>query len=353
MANREISLAGRGLPGRSLLLALLLGACGRGGCSCSCSEPVPAPADAAAPAQPSSTPSETGSSADGGELRWVLGGSRLLADGKWLLDPATNRFTALPYSTVEPIEGGGTLLLQTALSPAGESIVVSDGKMLRRGPVEGPLEEPQALPALLPSGAGGPGRPLRSTLFWFSERLLGLYQVDLDAGEGPRCAVLATGAQQWSALADCPPGSFFQLWSAESGPQGWLMLASGAEGGAAMNLVRHAPERKPAFEEEFSFSLGPDGEMHAQFAPDAVRLYLTTPCILERAQPPPCEDVDREGKWRLYAWEGPRSRLALKRQDLPPGAVPHPSGARWAWPEQRRVCVGDTSGKVACSSLPE
>ncbi|HVG57007.1 MAG TPA: hypothetical protein VNA24_00525, partial [Hyalangium sp.] len=303
-----------------------------------------------------STPSETGSSTDGEEIRelhWVLGGSRLMANGKWLLDPTTGRFTALPYSTVESVEGGGTLLLQTALSPAGESIAVSDGKTLRRGPVEGPLEEPQALPALLPSAPDSPGQSIRSTLFWLSERLLGLYQVDLSAGEGPRCAVLSSGAQQWGALADCPPGSFFQLWSAESGLQGWLMLTSGAEGEAAMNLVRHVPDRKPAFEEELSFPLGPDGEVHAQFAQDLVRLYLTTPCALEREQPPPCENMDRDSKWRLYAWEGPGSRLTLKRQDLPTGAVPHSSGNRWAWPEQQRVCVGDTFGEVACFSPPQ
>jgi hypothetical protein len=273
--------------------------------------------------------------------------------GRWLLDPATGSFTPLPYSTVELAEGGGRLVLQTALSPSGESIALSDGKMLRRGAVGGPLEAPLAIPALLPSAGGGQERPLRSTLFWLSERLLGLYQVDLDAGEGPRCAVLSSGGHAWSALADCPAGSFFQLWSVESGPQGWLALTSGAEGGAAMNLVRHVPDRKPSFEQEFSISLGPDGELHTRFALHPVRLYLTTPCVLEREQPPPCEDVDRDAAWRLYAWEGPGSRPVLKRQDLPPGAMPHPSGDRWAWPEQRRLCVGGTSGKVECFSVPE
>lgn len=284
------------------------------------------------------------------ELRWVLGGSRLLVAGRWLLDSAKGEFTPLPYSTRQPLEEGGTLVLQVALSPAGERIALSDGQTLRLGPVAGPLEPPMELPTLLPPQESGREPAPRSALFWLSEQQLALHQVDRETGEEPRCALLEPGTRRWSKLPDCL--SSHEVWSVESGPGGWLAVYSGAEGAPGLDLLHYTPGRQPSARKVLSWNLYPDGDVRVQFATEGMRLYLATPCALERRESPPCERVETESSWRLYEWEGPGGGLALRRKDLPPNAVPHPSGTRWAWPDGQLVCIGDAASPARCFTPP-
>jgi len=355
-SSHETPLTGRRIPPQVMLLAMTLAACTGGPCA-----REPAAASAAAlhvqtPAPQPAPPPEAKPSADGEafqEPHWVLGGARLMVAGRWLLNPATGDFTLLPYSTLQPMNGGGPLVLQTAFSPRGERIAVSDGQTVRQGPVSGPLEPPLEIPSFLPPSGSNHERQLRNAFFWLSEQQLGLYQMDLETAEEARCALLEAGSDRWSVIPTCPSASFFQVWTVESGPQGWLALSSGAEGTTGLSLVRYVASHPPSFAEPLSFSFSPEGEFHAQFATNAVRLHLTTPCVLEREQTRLCEGVDTQGPWRLYTWEGPGSRPTLRRQDLPSRAVPHPSGTRWAWQESKRLCVGELSGTVTCFTPPQ
>ncbi len=304
------------------------------------------------PARWAESPDEALGAEELPELHWVLGGTRLMVGGRWLLDPATGSFSSLPYETRRPLEGGGTLVLQTALSPSGDRIAVSDGQTLRQGPVTGPLEPPLPLPSLPALQDGGAPSQPRSALFWASEHQLVVYQVDVATGEGPWCSLLDVRQGGWRRVQGCPSASFHQVWHVLSGVQGWLVLFSAGEGVPGMNLEHYSPDGKEHEAEALPIELHPDGHMNAQFATDAVRLHLATPCVLERSQPPPCEEVEVNAPWRLYSWSGPGSRLVSRRHDLPPYSMPHPSGSRWAWPEARRICLAGTSSPAACFPLP-
>jgi len=193
---------------------------------------------------------------------------------------------------------------------------------------------------------------LRSALFWASEHQLVVYQVDVSTGEGPWCALLDVRQGGWRPVQGCPSASFHQVWHVLSGVQGWLVLFSAGEGVPGMKLERYSPDGEEHEAEPPSFEPHPDGPIHARFATDAVRLHLATPCVLERSQPPPCEEVEVNAPWRLYSWPGPGGRLESRRDDLPPYSMPHPSGSRWAWPEARRICIAGTSSPAACFPLP-
>ena len=120
-----------------------------------------------------------------------------------------------------------------------------------------------------------------------------------------------------------------------------------------MNMEQYPPEQDSHKGDPLSLDLYPDGLVNAQFAMDETRLYLSTPCMLERQQPRPCEEIDPHSPWRLYAWSDTEGRLVLQRQDLPPYSTAHPSGTLWAWPEAIRICVAGTANPTKCFPLPD
>ena len=284
-------------------------------------------------------------------LEWALGGTRLLVDGRWLLDPATGAFSPLPYATRQAHENGGYLEFQTALSPTGVHIVVSDGETLRQGPVSGPLEPSLDLPSFPSSGDAA---SLQSAVFWLSEDRLGVYQADVNTGGGPWCSVLDLRQQEgWRRVSECPPSGFLHLGSVHSGPEGWLVLFSGGEGVPGVDVARYAPEgATESVTHALGFNLYPGEPLNAQFALEGVRLHLATPCVLERSEPSPCAELEAQAPWHLYSWSGPGDSPLVPRHELTPDSVPHPSGERWAWPEAGRICVAGSSSPTACFPLP-
>jgi hypothetical protein len=204
----------------------------------------------------------------------------------------------------------------------------------------------QALPRRSPAGRAWEG------VEWLSATCRRQSRTAAGGGvKGLVPGVVSGGGVKGLVLTYRPPTSRLTPWPL-SGVQGWLALFSAGEGVPGMDLERYSPDGEGHEAEALSFNLYPDGLMNAQFATDAVRLHLATPCILERSQPPPCEEVEVNAPWHLYSWPGPGGRLVSQRHDLPPYSMPHPSGSRWAWPEAGRICIEGTSSPAACFPLP-
>lgn len=332
-----------------LLLALSCSACPR------CSSTSGTQADAGVADATHSVQSEgkeMASAAGLQDLRWARGGASLLVGGRWLLDLETGVFSKLPYKTSMPVAGGGVQLFQLALDPTGEYIAVNEGEVWYHGPVAGPLRGPFPLPLLLPHTEGQPVPQQRSLLFWTTQQQLALYQIEARAGDEQRCALFNERTSQWVPTAGCPPSDFLEPWHVESGPEGWLAVLSGAEGAVALRVTRYTPDKEPIAEAGPSFNLSPEGALYAQFATQDAQLYLSTPCILERHEPIPCEGLPADAAWRLYVWSGSSKSLTLLQQGLPAGAVPHPSGSLWAWTLPPRVCVSGVDRQPECFMPP-
>jgi hypothetical protein len=301
----------------------------------------PAPLEA-----PSPPPSPSTSLA---QLRWVLGGSRLLVDNQWLLDPEGGDFTRLPYATSRPVEGGGTELLGVSLSRR-DRIAVWDALEFRFGPVGAALEGPFPLPG--PPEA--PDAPRRARLlFWTAREEPRLYQHPLVAGASASCAVFDPGTRVWTPIGECPEGDFVELTQVEAGPEEWMALLSEGEGGRSFRLTRDPPGARPPEAPALDIDVSFPGALETRFSEDGTRLWLTTPCQLEREERP-CRDVEDETPWRLYSWRLGERRLVLEREGLPPHVVASSVGERLAWPLPGRVCIGEGTRLDAarCHALP-
>ncbi|WNG18333.1 hypothetical protein [Cystobacter fuscus] len=315
------------------LRSLSLLALGALATACRHREDVRPPAPLVAP-----TPSPSESLA---ELRWVLGGSRLLVDNQWLLDPEGGGYTALPYTTSRPVEGGGTEQLGISLSRGGARIVVWDSRQFSFGPVDSAPRGPFSLPPL-PQDAPRQAR----LLFWDDQEQLWLYQHRLEAEASPTCDVFDSATGAWRPAGGCPEGDFVELTQVDPGPDQWMTLFSEAEGMRSVRLTHSGAA-------VLGFEFSPPGDVQTQFSRDGTRLELTTPCALEQEERP-CRDVEDETPWRRYSWRLQERRLVLEQEGLPPHVTPSPEGGRLAWPEPGRVCIGEAAriGAARCHALP-
>lgn len=290
-------------------------------------------------------------------LRWVLRGSQLLVNGKWLLNPATGRFSALPYATARALPGGGLESLGTSFSWDGAKVVVWDARGFSFGPVDSALTGPLALPLLNPrlDEEAEELMAVEQVLFWASEHQLLLYQFEQTGDAEPLCGVFDTRKREWRPVASCPWGDFRALSSIEPGPDGWIAVHSYAEGSEAFLLARYDLEKGQRETRAPRRSLYPMGVVQVHFSLDGTRIDLSTNCRLEDEERP-CEarEDEEEERWRLYSWRVREERLDLVREGLPHRVVPASESTRQAWLLSDRVCLGGIAAREheKCFCLP-
>ena len=313
-------------------------------------DPTPSSSDAPGPIPP---PGRNSFIEGPPSLRWVLRGTQLLVNGRWVLNPADGGFTELPYATARALQGGGVEPLGLSLSARGESVVLWDAQAFRFGPVRDSLEGPFPIPVLPSALADVAATEARAqVLFWASERQLVLYQFERVADAEPLCGLFDTGSRRWSLLSHCPWGDFLEITRIDPGAGGWISVYSSAEGASALLLARYEPEqgqydtRAPRF-------LFSQGRIQAQVSLDGTRIDFATSCVLseERAD---CEQQEEGDRWRLYSWRSVDEKLALAHEGLPPGFVPAPGGGQVAWLTPDQVCVGEAAAieRSRCFCLP-
>ena len=95
-----------------------------------------------------------------------------------------------------------------------------------------------------------------------------------------------------------------------------------------------------------------------RFAGNGKGVDLVTPCdlrVTENARTVPCDDPFARATWNLFTRDLPAGPLRLRRADLPPGAILHPTADRFAWPQGASICTGDPAAGAqppACFPLP-
>jgi len=274
-------------------------------------------------------------------------------NGKWLLNPVTGNFSALPYATARALPGGGLKPLGMSFSWDGGRIVLWDEQGFSFGPVHSALTGPLAMPLLNPRLDADTGelRTPEQVLFWVSEHQLLLHQFEQAADAEPRCGVFDTQKREWQPVANCPWGDFLAISHIEPGPDGWLAISSYAEGTEALRLARYDLEQGQRDTPAPHPSLYPMGVLQAHFSLDGSRIDLSTNCRLDAQHP--CEEQEEE-RWQLYSWRIHEETLVLVRKGLPHQVVPAPEGERWAWLLSDRVCVGERAAleRKQCFCLP-
>jgi hypothetical protein len=288
-------------------------------------------------------------------LRWVLRGSQLLVNGKWLLNPATGIFSILPYATVRAVPGGGKELLGISLSPEGERVVVWGEREFRFGPVNAALMGPITIPILNPQLTDDTtlSEDFAQVFFWASEHHLVLVQFDRVKGTPPQCGRFDTVKREWSPLLHCPQGDFLEITRIDPGPDGWIAIQSASEGNATFLLTQYDPDQGQRDTLALRFALSPMGFIHAQFSPDGQRVDLATTCLLDKQQESCQVQGDDESGW-LFSWRADEDKLVLVRENLPPRAIPRPGGEQLAWITADRVCISATTQfeRKTCFCLP-
>jgi len=314
-------------------------------------------------------------------LRWILRGSQLLVNGKWILDPATGQFRALPYATTRALQGGGIEELGLSLSWDGERVVLWERNELRFGPVDSVLSGPIAIPrsslnprrpediAPLEEDLEPLEEPIQ-VLFWVDKHQLVLYQLERVSGAVPACSLFDTAVLEWEPLGNCPQGDFREIAMVLSGPDDWIAVYSAAEGTATLRIAQYELEQGPHATRSLGYDMSPGGNIQAQFSLDGTRIDFATDCLLHDGQTPCRGRRRQEDRWRLYSWLFKEEKLTLVREGLPPHFVPAPGGRRlawlsptlvrdpggegWVWVPPDRVCVGETTAaeQKRCFCLP-
>jgi hypothetical protein len=180
-------------------------------------------------------------------------------------------------------------------------------------------------------------------------RVCTLNRTDALSSEPPVC--------RWRRPAGgCLDPELSYLTRVDRGPRDLLALHSEAEGYFALSVVRYDPAKGQASVGVSPIKLEGGSLVVVRFAPDGSAIDLISPYELRPAaggRTPPCDDIQPQGSWRLYSRPiGPGS-LTLRRADLPPGAVLHPTEEIFAWPRGASVCVGDPrKPSPACFPLP-
>jgi hypothetical protein len=288
-------------------------------------------------------------------IRWILHGSQLLVNGKWVLNPATGRFSTLPYATVQAVPGGGMELLGMSLSAEGDRVVVWSERELRFGPVNTALTGPIAIPILDPQLTEDTtqSEDFAQVLFWASGHQLVLFQFDRARGTKPQCGRFDTVRHQWEPILHCPQGDFLEITQIDPGPDGWISIYSEAEGTAMLLLAQYDPDQGQRDTHVLRFALSPMGFIQAQFSLHGERIDFSTTCFLDKQQES-CQEQGEDERGLLFSWRAAEDKLVLVRDDLPPRAIPAPGGDQLAWLMAGRVCISATAEleRKACFCLP-
>jgi hypothetical protein len=307
-------------------------------------------------------------------LRWTGDGSRLVAGGRWLLDWREGHY--LPIAC--PFDGA------PAACPCCDSALSPDGaRALHLGPealeidllpltltltltLTGPRRASRAIPrwiadAVEPTAA----QDVINVGLWLSPRVVLVQQLDRAGALAPACRICElpstspsadVRACRWRRPPRCLDPDFAHLTGVDPGPHGLLALHSEGEGHFALGVVRYDPDAGQSDTATPSVRLEGSSAVSVRFAADGSRVDLISPCELregENHRPPPCDDADAQPAWRLYSRPVGPGPLELRRADLPPGAVLHPDGQRFAWPRDHAICVGDPGARSpACFPLP-
>jgi hypothetical protein len=288
-----------------------------------------------------------GAEAGAGDLAWTEDGTRLVVGNRWVLDPERGAWAELPRPSFEPAK--------VSVSPGGRRLVAADAERFAEGPVEGPLGEPVPIPQWAGTESGredSPGRAdLDVVLFWLDEERIFVQQTDRLARVDPECRIWEVGKKAWAAAPGCVTGDFNAVWAVERGPRGWIAVDSAGEGHPGVNLARYDAQRGQQPQAGApEFDLYPFGPLFVQFRADGSGVLLSTPCVLERKEPRPCEEP--QGAWRVYSWAPGASGVKLEHEGLPEGVMPSPDGQRLAWAAGSKVCVGRDLSAAVCLALP-
>lgn len=282
-------------------------------------------------------------------IRWIHRGTHLVVDDRWVLDPESGTFTPTRY----PATGAPRTF---AVSPSGEleaMLTGSEASTFRHGPAGGPLGPELRVPRLLSATRAPDG--VQRLAFWASERVLVFREASTPHQEEVACRAFDVVTRRWSPAA-CPMGDFNVVWRVEPGPGGWLAISSAGEGHPGVLFARYDVKRGQGKSAGPSIDEYPFGPVDATFTLDGKGLLLATPCLLEREEPRPCEDLpEQNAPWRIYAWSFTEKKLVLRRDDLPETLLPSPRGHLFAWSEKARVCVEPLANNATtprCFPLP-
>jgi len=356
----------------AVVVAAIIRTCGQ-----QAERPTSAPAETRVPA-PAATDAAADRIADGSlaprrptagpplDLRFIGDGSRLVVDGRWLLDHQARRFAPLPCPVESPGANGGCACCGSPIAPDGEHALHIAEQKIEIDPVS--PTEPRGAWADLPIWLDSKGKPppppeeVVNVGVWLSPKTVLVQQFDRGGTTGAVCRVCELPA---SAERACrwrrPPGGcldadFFHLTRADAGPGGLLALHSEGEGFYALGIVLYDPDTGQADTGTPALRLEGASTVSVRFAADGARVELISPCELrdaENRRPPPCDAPFARPTWRLYSRPVGPGPIEQRRSDLPPGTVLHPDGQRFAWPADSAVCIGDPRAPAPdCVPLP-
>jgi len=319
--------------------------------------PATTPAASAAPAGPDAAIARPVAPAaavkPGLDLRWLPDGRRVLVGGRLLLDEH-GQYGALA-GQVGALEPGAPATRRPIFSPdATRALLLADAGLHVGDPVAAARPQLIAIPPWL--AGPGAGHQVRDPLvFWLGPQLIFAQRTEPEGRASPACGSYDLRVRRWNRLRGaCLTGAFDAITEVDLGPGDLLALHSSAEGHAAIDVVRYrAGKGGQADTGTPPLVIEGSSLIRARFAGDGTRLSLVSPCVLEGARPPPCEDFDRQPAWRLYERPIGAGPLRLVRADLPPGTALSPRDERFAWPRGDAICLGDPRDRApACYPLP-
>lgn len=349
------------------------------------------------------------------ELRWSPDGTRLLVGEGWLFDPVHGAYTRLPCPFTGAAAAAACNASVASFSPDRRRVLRIDGEDLAIDTLPA-ASAPRGLPVVrtriptwvkartIPAAppatesekrgettAAAEAGEVVNVGFWLSPRQVLVQQFFRHGDGGLDCRVLtipvrapgpaptpptlptstskpsrapADGAILATAWTRPPGGcidaDYHHLTRVDSGPGAWLALHSEGEGRYALGLVRYTVKRGQSSEPAVpSVDIEGASIVTVRFASNGKAVDLVTPCdlqVTENARTVSCDDPFARATWNLFRRDLPAGPLRLRRADLPPGAVLHPTGDRFAWPQGASICTGDPAAGAqppACFPLPK
>lgn len=284
------------------------------------------------------------------EVKWVLGGTRLLVNDQWLIDPQVGSLASFPYSAFRDTDGGQEPM-QLSFTPYRDRVLVGNAHKLRFGPVNGPPSREFQIPPW--QGAADDEGGSITLVAWVSEQHILVQKMSrqrLDV----TCILLDTLARRWMKTEKCLSATFHEIGPVEAGPSGWLALSAYAEGVASVSIVRYDPMIGQTDVEAPRLKPGPFAPITVYFASDASRAFIATPCRINNFRSECDDDITSRSPWSLYAWQLGTRNITLEDTGLPPEFALSFQANVMAWPEPGQVCVADRNklSHPHCIQLP-
>lgn len=288
------------------------------------------------------------------DLDWLPDGSHLLVGRRWLLSVRDGRFTPWRCAPDSAMPHGDCAARDIAFSPDGARILVLDKASFAIAPRKGSPAVRIQIPRWIKSRPNPANGDLINRAFWLSANTIFVQQFDPATPFEPECGLFDARTRAWRRpRGGCLSSDFGHLFQVRPGPGGWLLLSSSSEGYHALGLVRYDPTTGQSDPGIPPLLLEAPGPINTRFARDGSRVDLISPCVLEGRKPPPCGDDEARSAWKLYSWPTTGGAISVLRSDLPPGSVLDPIGARFAWPEENGICIGDPRQTgTLCIPLP-